>query len=124
MKVKVKKLVAREAKEATRRSRFLESRFTKTSVQVPIKPKVEVEKKEDVQVRRLEFIKENTKTILKSWEELKEKSANGLERVLPHEWKSEWIEEVLHLNDLRTSGYKTIVAAVEADRPLLDLGKK
>ncbi len=117
-KGKSKALLAREAKEADS-----VARFKVTSEQTPLKPKAEVEKKVEVQVRRLKFIKENTETILKAWTELKVKSANGLERVLPHEWKSEWVEEVLHLNGLRKSGYKSIVAAAAEDKPLLNVEK-
>jgi len=86
------------------------------------KPKAtetKVEKKEGVQVRRLEFIKTNSAQILKAWGELVKPSANGLERVLPHDWPSEWVEEVLDLNGLRASGYKSIQAAIAADKSLL-----
>ncbi len=115
-KGKSKALLAREAKEADS-----VARFKVTSEQTPLKPKSEIEKKEGVQVRRLEFIRQNSEVILKAWAELKVKTANGLERVLPHEWKSEWVEEVLHLNGLRASGYKTIQAAALADKPLLNV---
>jgi hypothetical protein len=120
VKGKSKELLAREAKEVAS-----VARFTKTSAKVSSKPEAKVEIISGVQVRRLEFIRANTETIRKAWSELKgKKSANSLERTLPLEWKSEWVEEVLHLNGLRASAYKTIQAAAAEDKSLLDVGKK
>lgn len=132
VKPKSKTLAAREAKEVESLARFhatcqpigLDLTGLVKSVvngNLKAKPKAtetKVEKK-DVQTRRLEFIKTKSAQILKTWGELAKPSANGLERVLPHDWPSEWVEEVLDLNGLRTSGYKSIQAAIAADKSLL-----
>lgn len=90
----------------------------KTKAENIVKPKGKA--KGDSQAKRLDFIKQNGRTILKAWDGLKgKKSGAAVLRVLPSTWHNKWIDECLMLAGLRQSGEKVVIEAVAADKSFL-----